>query len=1330
MRHLLLYLSCIITLVFSAIAAESATVSGHVFDPSGKPIAGATVYIFSQTQFDKPQSTTTDATGAFTADVASTDIQKPMAFVGCMADAPGFAPSGCTIKGSGDTVIKLARPVTVTGTVVDNDGHPLAGVSVSAEYALGPGPIGAEGPSTFSLFVVGPLAARYTVKTDDKGQYSIPNVPENTSVQMLVTDPEYAQTNATTEPGSLVAPPIKTSLAASITGRVLNTDGTPAVGIRIFAQGANGIVMAGNYGLGTKTGQDGTYKIRGLAPGTYSVSPFQVDGAAAWNSPASVSVTTSLDKPGTAPDIILHPGGTVTGLVIDQITKKPLSGVQVWAVDPSLPQSNRTVSAVTDSAGRYTLEVWAGSAQINASVWSGQPFGNDSGTKQTVAVSAGQTVTADPIALAAGATVTGKIVRQDGKPTGPVNITVERIQLNGSPGRPVITAADGSYTVNGVPPGSYAISAQPVADSGALPDWVPPAPVAFTVTGSSPITLPDLLLTPGALVSGVVIDSDTKKPVPGVGLGIQDPLSQGLQTRSINGITDQNGAFTFRVWPGKANLYVYSAPAGYVSDFESSEHTVTVVQGQDQTLDPISINHGQSFGGVVVDETGKPVANLSLQAQKITDGGGWMNIQPVVTGTDGAFSIDQLAPGSYSLDAGAAWTVTSPPVVVVPAAGPVRVVLKPTVTTTLQGTVVDTAGVPLAGVAVSFDSDHTSSNGNDTGADVNATTDKDGYFSLPNVAIQPDMVQRDSITKDGYVYKSGGDVTRQGNNLSVSLIVMAKLGGVVNGIVRNGLNAPVAGAWVSCPSTNGDILPIQTDADGHFQLTNQILGPIKIFADKGRYFGELEFTATATPGQTATVALSPMPPPPAPSDMASGQQMLAKIVTDLSSNSRGLRAWRVRDDCARALATVSLPAALNFIESRGSINSGDLQWIVPTQSQLNPSAAAEWGLPLVQNTKDNGYLTGLAADLGLEIARYNIAAATTLYGIAAKSVDFDHLTKDNIDNAIDLSALAYAIKSPDADADYQKVMAEIKSEIAASKPNPSGWNDTDSLLDEFAEDMAKSNIELAKQILSTMTQNKRLNETSNIVAAIARSNPDGAVAIFHTLDGDAGTPTGAWAYNRSLAEVLPTIYKTDPKGAMALAQSVDDPTSQAQSLAEIADLLPLDQAKPVYVKAEAEVVGQTGSDGATPESIAAHALLRDSTLGTELFKQAYDKVIAGAAQYQPWQEPYPEFAFYYSRLAPGYSRLLLEDAFVKDNINPSQNYGEGTGVGADAAAMAAIDPARAFELAEQITDDQIRERAAIAVAEYILQSQQTRDTLSFANWSGGYDWVPDPTAPW
>ena len=172
-------------IVFSAIAAESATVSGHVFDPSGKPIAGATVYIFSQTQFDKPQSTTTDATGAFTADVASTDIQKPMAFVGCMADAPGFAPSGCTIKGSGDTVIKLARPVTVTGTVVDNDGHPLAGVSVSAEYALGPGPIGAEGPSTFSLFVVGPLAARYTVKTDDKGQYSIPNVPENTSVQMI-----------------------------------------------------------------------------------------------------------------------------------------------------------------------------------------------------------------------------------------------------------------------------------------------------------------------------------------------------------------------------------------------------------------------------------------------------------------------------------------------------------------------------------------------------------------------------------------------------------------------------------------------------------------------------------------------------------------------------------------------------------------------------------------------------------------------------------------------------------------------------------------------------------------------------------------------------------------------------------------------------------------------------------------------------------------------------------------------------------------------------------------------------------------------------------------
>src|ERR1700722_7118813 len=130
--------------------------------------------------------------------------------------------------------------------------------------------------------------------------------------------------------------------------------------------------------------------------------------------------------------------------------------------------------------------------------------------------------------------------------------------------------------------------------------------------------------------------------------------------------------------------------------------------------------------------------------------------------------------------------------------------------------------------------------------------------------------------------------------------------------------------------------------------------------------------------------------------------------------------------------------------------------------------------------------------------------------------------------------------------------------------------------------------------------------------------------------------------------VLPIIYKSGPDQALVMARAVADPSDQAHALAIVADLMPLSKAAPLYQEAETKSVDQRGQ-GYTPACIAAHAWLRDKTLGKLLFQQAYDKVIKGPAKDIYGQGPsYAEFAFYSSKIDPAFSRLLKEKLYDAD----------------------------------------------------------------------------------
>ena len=67
----------------------------------------------------------------------------------------------------------------------------------------------------------------------------------------------------------------------------------------------------------------------------------------------------------TVPDLILTPGGIITGTVTDKATGRPIAGATVMSYGPHRPESSAgVISAQTDSTGTYRLRVAPGRSRV------------------------------------------------------------------------------------------------------------------------------------------------------------------------------------------------------------------------------------------------------------------------------------------------------------------------------------------------------------------------------------------------------------------------------------------------------------------------------------------------------------------------------------------------------------------------------------------------------------------------------------------------------------------------------------------------------------------------------------------------------------------------------------------------------------------------------------------------------------------------------------------------------------------------------------------------------------------------------------------------------
>jgi protocatechuate 3,4-dioxygenase beta subunit len=612
-------------------------VRGTITGPGGTPIAGATILI-SSTGSKAPVTIQTGADGRWQSDMPDvTTLPEGVAaddpyvdFVSAIVIAPGRG-FGVKLGKRGDTFdISLPAAKAIGGTVQDEKGSPLAGVTVqlrgfytSAFYSS---PNQQESPIPFEMRGGTPndtLSAALTTKTDAEGKWRFEGIPEGTRVFVALDDDRFSVPTVDVRSGSLEAV-IQAKAGATLKGRVLLPDGQPAAGAQLY------IGRSTNRGnesvLSPKTDADGRFTAVRLPAGDISLTVYSERKE--W---LTLGQEITDVKPGETrdlADIKLSAGIKVTGIVLDE-TGKPVSGASV--------RINGT-PAKSGSDGRYTMQVDKGKNWLTASKDGYLGIGGDGGeTQAEVTVRPDETAQElDPIKIQRGVYVSGTARTEAGEPATGVRFNSEPSWQN--PAKAVV-AKDGTFRFGPLFPGKEA-----VIRAGGTWDINKEVKVkAPTLAREAEAPKLDLVVKRIELlpVSGRIVDVEGA-PLPDVKANFRIYNDSNRNSWSnVEATSDSKGTFSFgQLRPEQAPLL----------DKINSEQYVFVKAGAPQrdakawTLGDIVLSSlDGKASGQVVDAAGAPVQGAQIVIA------GRYPFKPVVTGADGTFQFENLPRGEVTL---------------------------------------------------------------------------------------------------------------------------------------------------------------------------------------------------------------------------------------------------------------------------------------------------------------------------------------------------------------------------------------------------------------------------------------------------------------------------------------------------------------------------------------------------------------------------------------------------------------------------------------------------------------------------------------------------------
>ncbi len=812
----------VLDMVFLARGSVEGTITS-----AGQPMPKAFVRVVPDLDVIGTKVVQADQNGHYVAtDIPVGNVSVLAVGEGAFHNASGF--NAGTINGPGQVAfidVSLQNIAgVVRGRVFRSDQTTVASGSLVVAYAVIPG-----FPSTRNDRAT---AVGYAF-ADRDGSFTISNLPVGDiklEVSDYVTGAVASQnvqlSNAIPEVSGLV---IVLPGSGIVTGRVTDDLGTPL---------AN--VFVSSSGRGTQTNSLGNYELQSLPAGMRTIAAFDAPTQRAGSANAQVNIgqtTTGINI------VILRPStleGTVYLVKEGTTTPVPAPGVKVSIDGFTIVNTN--------SQGRYTIANAPPGDYTLRVMDEGKGFAVNSQVK----LLPGETLTRD--ATFRPGTIHGKVFQPDGvTPTiAQLSIRVPRPELargfgwgmlSTEPPRSTQSAADGSYSLTGVNPGTFRISTSnvffptPVSVGGTLPP-----------SGNEEANL-TLVSTLAGKIQGKVFRPDG---TTSAGPGIKVTLSGGsLADATVH--TDENGHYEFgEVFSaGSYNLTATDPASGMTNRIG-----VSVERNKDAVFDLRLLGLG-NLRVQVLDGAGQPVTGGSVTL----DGTNYPNVHrfaELPVGSNGQVTFNNLPEGSYAISAtrfGLGGRVSA------------NVVINSTVDVSVQlqatGNVEGHVYLPDGTTAISLADVQLRVGGRSIGFTVTSEGPDVGKFTFVNVPTG-DFTLDAFDNRTGRVGRAAGTVTTQGETVVVNLLLLP-IGAVSGQVTANGIGVDHALVRISADGSGvrGANLVATTDPTGHYRFTGIPSGRFVITVSDapGGQTGSASGTITGTveplPDTIVNIALEP-----------------------------------------------------------------------------------------------------------------------------------------------------------------------------------------------------------------------------------------------------------------------------------------------------------------------------------------------------------------------------------------------------------------------------------------------------------------------------------------
>ncbi|MFB9278048.1 carboxypeptidase regulatory-like domain-containing protein [Cohnella cellulosilytica] len=733
---------------------EPGSLVGTLTDTNGNPVPGAAVALMNDLAGGPAvvARVVSGDDGAY-----SVDDLEPGNYAICVT-AEGYrnAVAGVIIRPgreSNQSFVLLAAPGSLSGTITDTLGVPLAGAEVEIrQSAIG-------GTSVSSQFA--DAAGRFIVDNLMPGSYtlfaSLVGYRTNTIIATV-------RAGAVTEVGIMLA-----ALPGAIEGRITDeTTGAPLPGA--FARALN---QTGLQPATAVSDSEGRYRMDGLVPGNYTVV-----AQARFYQSRSIGAIVEADATTPIDLALAELPGSIAGTV-----SLPLPGVLIELYNrANLPLS----STYTDSAGRFRFD----NLQVGSYVLTGS-FADYTLDTAGVTVRPEQesevllTLTPNPAA------VSGRVVDPAGSPLA--GASVRLIDPGETPRAVGQTDAEGRFAVGGLPVGVLIA--------------VVSAPGYSTVTVSlrlSPgLMVEGLLFTlqpnPGG-ITGTIRDADTGEAIAGAAVEARQSDASGVAIAVV--ATSPSGNYMFEgLRPGTYAIVVSAAE--YVTA------SIGAIVASGETTDGSLTLEKQAGGieGSITVRGSERLAGASIFIRVFTSGG--TLVVTLFAGDDGRFEAGGLKPGVYSVTVSAIdYEATAQTAVVLP--GQVKRLAFELIPSraALLGRVVDEAtGTGIDGALIKV-------NRRERLPLLTAVSDAAGEFAITSLPIGVFTL---TASAQGFGAVSVGFATKAGQTERVTLRLASLPGTVFGFVSRfdNGANLP--GAEIRLYNGAGVLVAtVLSDSDGSY----------------------------------------------------------------------------------------------------------------------------------------------------------------------------------------------------------------------------------------------------------------------------------------------------------------------------------------------------------------------------------------------------------------------------------------------------------------------------------------------------------------------------------